>query len=305
MARSTNSTFQEGRAYRERSSRAHIYWGRESLVKKSCKVTSGVSASVNVLCAGRFASSPLQKTVHRGISMLRAGGALWVALVAFHAVGCGPSGSSGAGSVDPDPGPLSCNSESGQCKDGEQGEQGAQGPKGDQGPQGAQGAQGPKGDQGVQGMQGAQGAQGPKGDKGDQGDQGMPGQDSLISDCPQGFSRVGTAGKRGSFCMTTDKQPETDFFSAEDACWSLLGGIGDDTPHLCTMREWRIACVKHADVGEVSFSAFGATGEWVAAMAGNTTAFTMANPDGACKTVVAVGVSGSPSYERSSRCCLD
>ena len=222
-------------------------------MKNSCKVTSGVSASVNVLCAGRFASSPLQKTVHRGIPALRAGGALLVALVAFHAVGCGPSGSSGAGSGDPDPGPLSCNSESGQCKDGEQGLQGEQG------------IQGQKGDKGDPGPQGAQGLQGPKGDKGD------PGQDSLISDCPPGFSRVGTAGKRGTFCMTTDKQSETDFFSAEDACWSLLGGIGHDTPHLCTMREWRIACVKHEDVGEVPLTTFGA-GEWVAAMASDDAA---------------------------------
>lgn len=54
----------------------------------------------------------------------------------------------------------------------------------------------------------------------------------------------------------------------------MRGVIGGDTPGLCTMTEWRIACVKQAALGEIPLSIFGAA-EWVAATTSNMTTVTM------------------------------
>jgi len=206
------------------------------------------------------------------------------------AVGCGPDGSSGSDPADPSQGELSCNGGGGQCKDGEPGKQGEPGPQGPEGPPGATGAQGIPGPTGPQGPPGADGKD------------GKDGVDSFIGDCPVGFSRVGAPGKRGSYCITNTQQPATDYFAAEQACWNM-SSVVDDNPHLCSLTEWHIACVKGADVGEVLINDFSTvTGEWVSALNTATTAMTIA--DGDCRKVVAVSTSVAASHDRGYRCCL-
>lgn len=214
------------------------------------------------------------------------------------APGCGPEGSSSDVTADPPSGEQTCNGGGdNQCEDGKDGEQG---------PQGEVGPQGPKGDPGAQGQQGevgATGAIGPQGPKGEPGKDGLDGVGSFVGDCPAGFSRVGKPGKRGSYCISHTIQPATDYFEAEKACWNMNATIGDN-PHLCTMTEWHIACIKGADVGEDGINDFNTVaGEWVSSLNGTTTAHAMADVD--CRKILSVPVAVSASNDRGYRCCLN
>lgn len=84
-----------------------------------------------------------------------------------------------------------------------------------------------------------------------------------IADCPDGFSRVGPGGARGSFCIEQQQEPAASFLQAMTECATMPTSTGA-VPHLCTMEEWYIACSQGPDLGEPSVDDLVNAWEWVA-----------------------------------------
>ena len=76
-----------------------------------------------------------------------------------------------------------------------------------------------------------------------------------IPSCPSGFTMVGTAGKRGNFCIDTSQRSAATFYNAMSTCHNLSLTEGD--AFLCDLKEWYKAC----QVGG-SPSLAGMTGDW-------------------------------------------
>lgn len=164
------------------------------------------------------------------------------------------------------------------------------------------------------GKDGVDGAKGDKGDKGDPGPPGMDGEDGVcldcegggsgdggfITNCPDDFSRVGKPGKRGSFCITQQHQPEDEFFVAKQACWSMPTSTGDH-PHMCTITEWFTACQNGSDVGQPAITGMDDSQvEWIPELT-STGSAVLAGYSGKCDKFT----SATFSTENYYRCCLD
>jgi len=77
-----------------------------------------------------------------------------------------------------------------------------------------------------------------------------------ISSCPSGFTMIGEAGKRGTFCIDSNQRSAQTFYNAKSTCHNL--SLAEGNAFLCSHNEWYKAC----DIGGPT----GMTGdkEWVA-----------------------------------------
>src|SRR5262249_4462018 len=123
--------------------------------------------------------------------------------------------------------------------------------------------------------------------------------------CPTGYSRVGPAGARGSFCVQQQQHAPMDFFGAVTECWATPTSTGDKA-HLCSLNEWYLACSQGVDVGEVTLANIKSSLEWFDQVtfaypgpAGYNTAYQIGA--GSCSSLLGTGISGGTT---AYRCCL-
>jgi hypothetical protein len=214
---------------------------------------------------------------------------------------CGPGGAPGPVGATGPAGPDGATGPAGPA--GQAGPSG--GPAGPAGPAGQPGAPGPAGAQGMAGPAGpagTPGATGPAGAPGPTGPQGDPGAAATLV-CPAGYSRVGHANARGSFCVEQQASLPTGFFSALTQCWTAATSTGDE-PHLCSLNEYYLACSQGVEVGEVPLANMTGSWEWIA-QAGpwaNTTNYAYVIGNSACSSVGVIGM--APTNTAAYRCCL-
>lgn len=115
--------------------------------------------------------------------------------------------------------------------------------------------------------------------------------------CPLGFSRVGAADARGSFCIAQQQEPAATYLQAITECFTMSTSTGAE-PHLCTMQEWYLACSQGADDGEPSIDDMTNDWETVSDPINQTTA--MAIGKGSCSTKGA----GKMTKLFAFRCCV-
>ena len=73
-----------------------------------------------------------------------------------------------------------------------------------------------------------------------------------IATCPTGFSMIGTAGKRGTFCIDTTQRTAALFYAAKTTCNNL--SLSEGKAVLCSHDEWFEACNSGLPTGM--------TGDW-------------------------------------------
>lgn len=61
-----------------------------------------------------------------------------------------------------------------------------------------------------------------------------------LTACPAGFSLIGTAGKRGAFCIDTNERSVANFENAKNTCEDL--SLAEGEAFLCNANEWHAAC---------------------------------------------------------------
>ena len=118
-----------------------------------------------------------------------------------------------------------------------------------------------------------------------------------VTTCPSGFSRVGPAGRRESFCISTDEETTAIFFTATNNCQDKDTG-GQDYARMCTHDEWYVACRKGVDTGQPAFANSTDDSEWVADLATTNNAMLLGN--GSCSTTNDANSNDSNVF----RCCF-
>ncbi len=61
-----------------------------------------------------------------------------------------------------------------------------------------------------------------------------------ITACPSGYTMIGTAGRRGTFCIDTNQRTAQDYFTAKTTCHSLP--LTEGKAFMCNHNEWFNAC---------------------------------------------------------------
>ena len=120
--------------------------------------------------------------------------------------------------------------------------------------------------------------------------------------CPSGFSRVGPAGGRNSYCISTDEETAAYSDTARNAC--IAKNTGSQGPaHMCSSEEWYIACYKigNADVDIQPLNDTTDDYEWVADYTGSGEALRIGSSS--CSTT-STATTGQAGNQLVYRCCF-
>lgn len=107
--------------------------------------------------------------------------------------------------------------------------------------------------------------------------------------CPAGFTMIGAAGKKNSYCVDTATRAAADFYTAADTCNAVNNTRG--RAHLCSTMEWYNACRTSGIVG------FDSAQQWTDQVNADSTTAVLG--DAGCGIFVAGGVAATIPY----RCC--
>lgn len=117
-----------------------------------------------------------------------------------------------------------------------------------------------------------------------------------ISSCPLGWTMIGDAGKRATYCIETNQRATAAYFNAQNIC----SNINDATlgrAHLCAHDEWHTACVRGIGLSNMTND-----WEWTADLSGSTSILLAGhNTYGGCSAVNS-GTTGNVLHPY--RCCL-
>jgi hypothetical protein len=108
--------------------------------------------------------------------------------------------------------------------------------------------------------------------------------------CPSGFTLIGTAGRRGTFCIDTTERTAATWLSAKSTCTGL--DLAEGNSFMCTHSEWYKACLAGTPTGMTG------NYEWVDEMGSYSYAWTVGNS--ACTTIYYDTTGTSNTY----RCCI-
>lgn len=113
--------------------------------------------------------------------------------------------------------------------------------------------------------------------------------------CPTGYTMVGAAGQRGTFCIQTVSNGSTTYTLARKDCHDKVNSDGSNS-FLCNHIQWYKACYQVTTIG------LGSDNEWVGGFFHNGTSWYAEYMGGTnCETYGGVGFSGNIKY----RCCVE
>jgi hypothetical protein len=113
--------------------------------------------------------------------------------------------------------------------------------------------------------------------------------------CPTGYTMVGEAGQRGTFCIQTVSNGSTTYTLARKDCHDKVNSDGSNS-FLCNHLQWYKACYQVTTIG------LGSANEWVGGFFHNGTSWYAEYMGGTnCETYGGVGFSGNIKY----RCCVE
>lgn len=112
-----------------------------------------------------------------------------------------------------------------------------------------------------------------------------------ISVCPSGFTMIGTAGRRGTYCIDTTERSGATFLGAKKVCHDL--SLTEGAAYMCNHNQWYKAC-DGATVSDMTDN-----NEWTADLRG--TSYAVAAGNGGCTTLAETTVITSLTY----RCCVE